>query len=144
MYMRLWSLHPKYLDRAWLLACWREWLLAKKVLEWNTKWYKNHPQLLRFKEFKNPNLAINSFLTQIYLEAENRWYKFQIEKIIFNSSTWIIKVTVWQLKYEMNHLLKKLEIRDYNRHNKLKDISKIELNPIFTPIPWNIEIWEKL
>jgi len=142
--MRLWSLHPKYLDRAWLLACWREWLLAKKVLEWNTKWYKNHPQLLRFKESQNPNLAINSFLTQIYLEAERRWYEFQLEKIIFNNSSLIIKVTVWQLKYEMNHLLKKLEIRDYNRYNKLKDISKIELNPIFTSIPWDIEIWEKL
>lgn len=52
--MRLWSLHPKCLDTKGLLACWRESLLAKKVLEGNTKGYKNHPQLIRFKKLKNP------------------------------------------------------------------------------------------
>ncbi len=30
--MRIWSLHPKYLDRQGLLACWRETLLAQKVM----------------------------------------------------------------------------------------------------------------
>lgn len=30
--MRLWSIHPKYLDRQGLLAVWREGLLAQKVL----------------------------------------------------------------------------------------------------------------
>ncbi|MEM2443473.1 MAG: pyrimidine dimer DNA glycosylase/endonuclease V, partial [Candidatus Bathyarchaeia archaeon] len=31
--MRLWSIHPKYLDARGLVALWREGLLAKKVLE---------------------------------------------------------------------------------------------------------------
>ena len=30
--MRLWSLHPRYLDARGLVACWRETLLAQKVL----------------------------------------------------------------------------------------------------------------
>jgi hypothetical protein len=30
--MRLWSLHPKYLDKLGLLGLWREGLLAQKVL----------------------------------------------------------------------------------------------------------------
>lgn len=30
--MRLWSLHPKYLDARGLVALWREGLLARKVL----------------------------------------------------------------------------------------------------------------
>jgi hypothetical protein len=30
--MRLWSIHPKYLDRQGLLAVWREGLLAQSVL----------------------------------------------------------------------------------------------------------------
>ena len=30
--MRLWSIHPKYLDPAGLTACWREGLLARVVL----------------------------------------------------------------------------------------------------------------
>jgi len=31
-HMRLWTIHPKYLDRQGLLALWREALLAQKVL----------------------------------------------------------------------------------------------------------------
>jgi hypothetical protein len=33
--MRLWSLHPRYLDAKGLQAVWREGLLAKKVLQGN-------------------------------------------------------------------------------------------------------------
>lgn len=40
--MRLWTLHPKYLDAAGLVALWREALLAQKVLRGETKGYK-HP-----------------------------------------------------------------------------------------------------
>jgi hypothetical protein len=47
--MRIWSIHPKYLDIKGLVALWREALLAKHVLEGRTKGYRNHPQLDRFK-----------------------------------------------------------------------------------------------
>lgn len=47
--MRIWSLHPKYLDTKGLVALWRETLLAQHVLSGKTKRYKNHPQLARFK-----------------------------------------------------------------------------------------------
>jgi hypothetical protein len=46
--VRLWSLHPQYLDRQALVACWRESLLAQAVLAGRTKGYRNHPQLRRF------------------------------------------------------------------------------------------------
>lgn len=64
--MRLWSIHPKYLDTKGLLAVWREGLLAKKVLEGKTKGYKNHPQLNRFKKLADPLAAINAYLYQIF------------------------------------------------------------------------------
>jgi len=35
--MRLWSLHPKYLDPQGLVALWREGLLAKVVLRGETQ-----------------------------------------------------------------------------------------------------------
>lgn len=47
--MRIWSLHPQYLDRQGLTAGWREGLLAQKVLTGTTKGYRNHPQLRRFR-----------------------------------------------------------------------------------------------
>lgn len=37
--MRLWSLHPKYLDAQGLVALWREALLAKAVLGGRTRGY---------------------------------------------------------------------------------------------------------
>ncbi|WP_396134581.1 pyrimidine dimer DNA glycosylase/endonuclease V [Cellulomonas sp. ATA003] len=47
--MRIWSVHPRYLDRQGLTAGWREGLLAQKVLTGTTKGYRNHPQLRRFR-----------------------------------------------------------------------------------------------
>ena len=47
--MRIWSLHPSLLDRRALVACWRETLLAQKVLRGLTRGYTNHPQLIRFR-----------------------------------------------------------------------------------------------
>jgi len=70
--MRIWSLHPKYLDSKGLVALWRETLLAKHVLEGKTKGYKNHPQLNRFKAMKKPVEVINQYLSEIFIEAINR------------------------------------------------------------------------
>ncbi len=52
--MRLWSLHPSYLDAKGLVALWREGLLAQAVLSGQTHGYKNHPQLERFKSQPHP------------------------------------------------------------------------------------------
>lgn len=140
--MRLWSLHPKYLDTKWLLASWREWLLARNVLLWNTKWYKNHPQLNRFKTSINPLDSIDAFLYQIYLEAKSRWYNFSGDKIKYIDKHKIIKVTSWQVNYEFKHLLNKLEKRDLERFEKFMWINDIEVNPIFEIVLWEIEDWE--
>jgi hypothetical protein len=79
--MRLWSIHPKYLDSKGLVALWREALLAKKVLSKKTKDYKHHPQLSRFQKQKNPLAIINSYLTAVHREASGRGYSFDWRKI---------------------------------------------------------------
>ena len=68
--MRIWSLHPKYLDTKGLVALWRETLLAKQVLQNKTKGYRNHPQLNRFKNHSEPLEAINYYLSIVFKEAE--------------------------------------------------------------------------
>lgn len=67
--MRIWSIHPKYLDIKGLVALWRETLMAKHALEGKTRGYKNHPQLNGFKELKKPVDGINQYLTFVYDEA---------------------------------------------------------------------------
>jgi len=142
--MRIWSLHPKYLDTKGLIALWRETLLAKHVLEGKTKGYKNHPQLTRFKEGKNPSSLVNQYLSEVYHEAVRRGYNFNREKIdwIFSASS--ISVTKGQVKYEMQHLLGKLKTRDTKRYEQLKDLTTIETHPMFTEVKGEIEEWEKI
>jgi hypothetical protein len=91
--MRLWSLHPKYLDAKGIVALWREALLAKNVLEGKTKGYKHHPQLDRFKSYKEPLRAINAFLTCVFLESQTRGYLFDKSKIDMVEDKMLISVT---------------------------------------------------
>jgi len=72
--MRLWSLHPRYLDTQGLVALWREALLARAVLRGETKGYRNHPQLDRFRSHAASVSAINTYLARVYDEAVARGY----------------------------------------------------------------------
>jgi hypothetical protein len=67
--MRIWSIHPKYLDTKGLVSLWRETLLAKNVMEEKTIGYKNHSQLIRFKNSDNPLHGINQYLAAVYQES---------------------------------------------------------------------------
>jgi len=140
--MRLWSIHPKYLDSKGLVALWREGLLAKNVLEGNTRGYLNHPQLIRFKRLKYPIININHYLLYISKEAKNRNYNFNKSKLNIKGKKELIIVTKGQIEYEFQHLLKKLKIRDLEKFEKLKNIKKIEIHPMFKIINGNIEDWE--
>ena len=140
--MRIWSIHPKYLDTKGLVALWREALLAKHVLEGKTKGYRNHPQLNRFKSFYEPLDAMNEYLSVVYNEAAAREYNFDISKFKIPKNQCSLTVTNKQIKYETEHLLLKLKVRDMERYRKLKDTTKIEPHPIFTIIEGPIEPWE--
>jgi hypothetical protein len=139
--MRLWSLNPKYLDSKGLVALWREALLARAVLNGNTKGYKNHPQLIRFKINRNPKTLINTYLLHIYHESQLRGYKFNRNKIGPEFTLSQIKVTQGQIDYELDHLISKLKKRDPPRCIELMNI-KPEPNPIFIVVKGDIESWE--
>lgn len=141
--MRLWSLHPKYLDAKGLVALWRETLLAKHVLEGKTKGYTNHPQLDRFKKLAKPVEAINRYLLGVHSEATQRGYNFDGSKI-GPAGRSKIKVTSGQLAYEVKHLQSKLTVRDPKRAIEFKKIKPYELHPIFILIDGDIEQWEKI
>lgn len=74
--MRIWSLHPCLLDRRALVACWRETLLAQKVLRGLTRGYTNHPQLIRFRAHPQPLEAVAAYLSGLANEADARGYSF--------------------------------------------------------------------
>ena len=142
--MRIWTVHPKYLDRIGLVALWRETLLAKHVLEGRSKGYNNHPQLDRFKNTDKPVDSINQYLSIVYQDAVKRGYHFNKDKINWNFKPTKITVTTSQLKYEVSHLLKKLKIRDIQTYNKLKGYKKFDVHPMFKVVEGDIENWEKI
>ena len=140
--MRIWSIHPKYLDSKGLVALWREALLAKHVLEGNTKGYRNHPQLHRFKILDSPLDAINQYLGAVYEEALIRQYNFDQAKFYQSKKELVMTVTKEQIDYEFKHLLLKLKTRDREIYNKIKNNNLIEPHPIFSVLKGPIESWE--
>jgi hypothetical protein len=145
--MRIWSLHPSLLDQKGLTAVWRETLLAKHVLEGKTKGYKNHPQLLRFKQSTLTLPSINYYLSHIQQEATTRGYNFDKSKINFESFEEItdgfLTVNNKQLEYEFQHLLKKLQLRDTAKFEAVKN-TKPNTHPLFKVVEGEIESWEIL
>lgn len=142
--MRLWSLHPKYLDPKGLVALWRGSLLAKHVLEGKTKGYTNHPQLIRFKQQDTPIHYINEYLFYILKEAQKRGYHFDKRKINnTNKPKQQIEVTSKQIEYELKHLKSKLIKREPKFYNKLILLNDIEAHPLFKIKQGEIESWER-
>jgi hypothetical protein len=140
--MRIWSLHPSYLDSKGLVALWRETLLAQNVLLGKTKGYKNHPQLERFKATENPVGAISCYLDTILEEASTRNYAFNKEKIHSHCFAGKIEVTQGQLDYEFHHLLNKLALRAPALYQQFQLTKSAKLHPLFSLIEGDIESWE--
>ena len=140
--MRLWSIHPQYLDSKGLVALWREGLLAQKVLSGETRGYRNHPQLTRFRGVPNPLGAIASYLRSVADEAEKRGYQFSRDKILKRRLRSRIAVTDGQVEYEFRHLLSKLRTRDPDLYRRLKDVRNIRLHPLFKRKKGGTETWE--
>lgn len=142
--MRLWSLHPSYLDRQGLLACWREGLLARKVLLGQTRGYRNHPQLARFKAQPDPLAAVDAYLLGIHDESLNRGYSFERSKIGSGEVQHKMKVTDGQLRYEWEHLKNKLRQRDPQRYQHLAALEMPLPHPLFELVPGGVEDWERV
>ena len=142
--MRLWSIHPKYLDARGLVALWREALLAQAVLAGQTRGYTKHPQLLRFKAIQNPQYAISNYLQAVHQEAVARGYSFDAAKISQAEEHGKISVTEGQILYEFAHLLGKLEKRDWELFARLRTIKEPAAHPLFIMVPGTVETWEKI
>jgi hypothetical protein len=135
-------LHPKYLDAKGLVALWREGLLAQKVLAGNTRGYRNHPQLDRFRKCSNPLAAIATYLGGVEGEAVKRGYHFDSSKIAAHGKVKKISVTAGQVAHELAHLKAKLKIRDSAAYEKLNDVERPAVHPLFKVVSGDIEDWE--
>ncbi|MDD9992583.1 MAG: pyrimidine dimer DNA glycosylase/endonuclease V [Rhodospirillales bacterium] len=141
--MRLWSLHPKYLDQKGLVALWREGLLAQAVLKNTTKGYRNHPQLERFRAQPSPVAAIAAYLHAVHAEAASRGYRFDVGRIAPGGTAPPIDVPQGQLDFEWRHLIAKLEARAPAWRASLGMPDPLAPHPLFRTVPGGVADWER-
>jgi hypothetical protein len=122
--MRLWTLHPRYLDAQGLVALWREALLAKAVLGGKTRGYRHHPQLARFRAHPAPRSAINAYIGPVREVAP-------------------IAVASGQVEHEWRHLMRKLHLRDRALHGRLRRARRAQCHPLFRRVRGPVAEWER-
>lgn len=142
-FVRLWSLHPRYLDSQGLVALWREALLAQAVLRGETRGYRHHPQLERFKHQRAPLAAISRYLECVYMEAAARGYSFDRTKFRSARKRAAMPVSLGQLQYEWAHLRAKLRRRSPATWRKWSRIRVPETHPLFRLRSGIVESWER-
>lgn len=141
--MRIWSLHPQYLDAKGLVALWRETLLAQAVLLGRTKGYTRHPQLDRFRTAQSPAALIAEYLRVVAAEATRRSYRFDVSRIADGTSSERLPVTSGQMQCEWQHLRAKLVVRDPDRLLSQQSIHTPLPHPLFDVVDGDVEPWEK-
>lgn len=140
--MRLWTLHPKYLDCRGLVALWREALLAQAVLKGQTRGYIHHPQLIRFRATSSPVGAIASYLESVHAESVRRGYRFDATKVACSERVELIAAPRGQLDYEWAHLKEKLRVRAPSWLETIESVSIPDPHPLFRIVPGPVAEWE--
>lgn len=141
--MRIWSVHPAQLDRAALVSCWRETLLAQAVLAGRTKGYRNHPQLQRWRALDDPLGGVVGYLHEIADEADSRGYRFDRNRIDRSAVATAepMSVTSEQLAYEWQHLRAKVRRRDQEWFEVIDNLEP-RPHPLMRVVDGPIETWE--
>lgn len=143
--MRLWTIHPRYLDAKGLVALWREALLAQKVLAGRTRGYTRHPQLTRFRAHENPLAAIATYLSHVADEAESRGYCFNRSRILeFGDPAVRLVETRGQLLHEWSHLQAKLQVRAAELCRRFQAVACPKPHPLFRIVRGGIRDWERI
>jgi len=142
--MRLWTIHPKYLDPKGLVALWREALLARAVLRGETAGYRHHPQLDRFRAHSRPRTAINAYLAGVLEESQSRGYSFDSGKVGPVRGRIELPATTGQIAHEWRHLLGKLELRSPGLFERSRAITKPQPHPMFRITAGAVAPWERV
>jgi hypothetical protein len=141
--MRLWTIHPKYLDPQGLVALWREALLARAVLRGETVGYRFHPQLERFRAHSAPRTAINAYLAAVLEESQLRGYSFNARKVGPVRSRVELPATTGQVAHEWRHLLGKLRVRSPELFAHVRVITEPQPHPLFRVTAGTVAAWER-
>jgi hypothetical protein len=113
-----------------------------------TKGWKNHPQLIRFKNHNAPIHAIGFYLFIIYNEGCKRGYSYNKSKMFkIVEKVSMINISKEQLAYEFEILKNRVRGRDHTKFLELLEFGKKESypkpHPLFHVIDGKVALWEK-
>ena len=125
-------------------ALWRESLLAQTVLAGETRGWRNHPQLDRFKDHAETMDAIGFYLLKIREEASLRGYSYDGSKIRRPiNRVALTSITTGQLRYEFSLLLERTRLRTPAWHEKLREVHALpKAHPLFEVDEGDVGRWE--
>lgn len=149
--MRIWSFHPKYLDKQGLSRAINEGIAGNKALRKTGEGYppswEKHSQLERFKTTAIPGIYSQLYLDRLFMIKYNSWMLETNQEPFFDdieNPYPKLKVTIGQLKYEWQRYLKKISKRSPKLYEELKSIELPEPHPLFNIIDGDVESWEKV
>jgi len=145
--MRLWTLHPRYLDSRGLVSLWREALLAQAALAGKAGSFGSHPQLARFRQARSAKDAIRSYLLAIHAESLRRGFRFTLERIDGSGEqgardAGVLVVTRGQLDYEWEQLRDRLRKRSPAALLKTSEPFCPDPHPLFQVVRGPVAAWE--
>jgi hypothetical protein len=80
--MRVWTIHPKYLDDKGLGGVWMDALLVQKLVHGGECGnYRKHPQCQRWLKGPMERYLLSIYLIEVWLEAKMRGFDYKHEKI---------------------------------------------------------------
>lgn len=95
------------------------------LLRGETRGYRNHPQLDRFRKHAAPLAAISVYLKGVHADAKARGYAFDKSTIKPARKSTALTVTFGQMAYEWTHLLGKLKVRNPALYEKWRTVAAI-------------------
>lgn len=125
------------------MALWREALLARAVLQGETRGYRHHPQLTHFLAHDDPVACINRYLSDVYTEACRRGYQFDRRKLVEPVPAVRMTETRGQLAAEWDHLLGKLRERRPEQYRTLASVERPISHPLFRIVRGSRRAWER-
>ena len=140
--MRLWSLHPRYLDPQGWSRC-GETLLARKVLRGETRGYRHHPQLQRFREARDPQSAIDAYLprsTPRRRRAATRSTRTSSMPTRARKDPGRARAT---RRARMGHLIAQARVAQPGAHVRWRELQRPRTHPSFRVVAGGVADWER-
>lgn len=144
--MRVWTIHPKYLNRKELSACWHDGLRALKVLSEPEKYQRFYEGLSVFRVQSEPVYALAKYLQAIGKEGVKRGLQMDLSLLPEVPKDFRLKIPVSEerIASERKLLTKRLAGLGRWHLRKFQSMLPGRTNPLFFvqndnhPSPWEI------